>query len=193
MFVVTADQIGSRRRPDRVPAALALLDGVPTRLPFVRTVGDELQGVPSGAEAALDAVLRLVRDGGWSVGLGAGSGRLAESAPASDGEAFVRARVAVERAKGRTVPVAVAFDVGEGTETLEPFAHLLAAVVAGRSDATWRVLDLLAQGRSGVEAARELGLSPQAVSRHRRAALWDTEQAGRRSLARLLTETESGS
>ncbi|ROR93590.1 regulatory LuxR family protein [Salana multivorans] len=191
MFVLTVDQQGSRRGSDRVPSALDLLADVEVLLPFERTVGDELQGVPASAEAAVDAVLRLVRAGGWSIGLGVGPGRLAQSASASDGEAFVRAREAVERAKGRTVPVALALAAGEATPDAEPFLHLLAAAVEERTDATWRVLDLLAAGRSGVEIAEELGMTPQNVSHHRRRALWDTEVAARRALARLLTRIDA--
>lgn len=187
MFVLTADQKGSRRGGDRVPAALALLAKIETALPFERTVGDEIQGVPADAQSALEAALTLIREGGWSIGIGIGPGRLTESAPASDGEAFIRAREAVERAKGRTVPISVALNAGERTADVEPLVQLLAVVVGDRSEATWRVLDLLAQGRSGVEVAAQLAMSPQNVSNHRRRALWDTEVAARAALARLLT------
>ncbi|WP_313554651.1 hypothetical protein [Miniimonas arenae] len=231
MLVITADQEGSRHGVDRVPEALDVLEGVPVLLPFVRTVGDELQGVPEDAAAALEACLRLVRLGGWSIGVGVGPGRLASTAPESAGEAFVRARAAVERAKGRTVPLPLAIEAAPsgggvgpdadvartadvawtagargraergsaeglagrevptgpaGAAAVEPLVHLLAAVVAARSDTAWRVLDLLATGTTGVEVARELRISPQAVSKHRRAALWDTEQAARPVVARLL-------
>ncbi len=191
MFVVTADQQGSRRGSDRVPEALELVSTVPVLLPFERTVGDEIQGVPADAAAALDAALRLVRAGGWSIGLGVGVARLADSASASDGPAFVRAREAVERAKGRTVPVSIALDAGERTTDAEPFLHLLSALVADRSESTWRVLDLLLAGRTGVEVAEELGTTPQNVSNHRRRALWDTEVAARTALAGLLTTIDA--
>lgn len=190
MFVVTADQRASRRGSDRVPAALDVLRGVPTRLSFVRTVGDEIQGVPQDATAVLDAVLRLVRVGGWSVGVGVGPGTLGASAPASSGEAFVRAREAVERAKGRTVPIPLALAAGCDVADVESLLHLLAHVVATRSAATWRVVDLLQEGRTGVEAAAELGITPQAVSAHRRAALWDTETGARRAVAVLLEQLD---
>src|SRR5690606_30438284 len=119
MFVVTVDQKGSRSRGDAVPA---LLDAVaawrsgqdvdPFVLPLQRTVGDEVQGVLADARAVVGLALLLQRLGGWSVGIGAGPVHepLAETAPASAGEAFVLARTAVERARGRTgsVPLAVA-------------------------------------------------------------------------------------
>lgn len=191
MLVITADQIGSRTGPDRVPAALALLEPVPVHLPFERTVGDELQGVPRDGAAAMDAVMALVRVGEWSIGIGVGPGLLAASAPESSGEAFVRAREAVERAKKRGIAVPVALEAGEAGERVEPLLHLLVAVVAERSEATWRVLDVLESLGSGVAAARSLEISPQAVSAHRRGALWDTERAARTSLAHLLDELDA--
>lgn len=190
MWVVTADQIGSRSDRDRVPDALRALAAIPTVLGFERTVGDEVQAVVTDARAAVDATLLLVRDGHWSVGIGGGSGRLRGSASASDGEAFIRARVAVTRAKTRGAPVPVALELGQTTIDLEPLLQLLVGLVLDRTEAAWRVTDLLDRAMSGVEVARELGITPQAVSQHRRAARWDTEVAARDSLARLL-ERES--
>ncbi|WP_098468724.1 hypothetical protein [Serinibacter salmoneus] len=185
MWVITADQIGSRRGSDLVPAALDLLDAVPTTLPFTRTVGDELQGVVPTAADALRATLVLVRDGRWSVGIGGGEVRLAGESRASDGPAFVRARAAVERAKGRRPPVPVALE-DPRSGRLEPLLHLLAAVVGERSEASWRVVDLLETGATGVDVAKALDITPQAVSWHRRASLWDTEVRARHALAELM-------
>lgn len=190
MWVITADQIGSRRGSDLVPEALEILGAVPTVLPFTRTVGDEIQGVVPTAADALEATLLLVRDGRWSIGLGGGEARLAQDSRASDGPAFVHARAAVERAKGRRPPVPVALEDPRSGH-LEPLLHLLAAVVAERSEASWRVLDLLADGATGVEAAHALDITPQAVSWHRRESLWDTETRARRALADLMDASTS--
>ncbi len=202
MFVITADQIGSRRGSDLVPDVLSRLterssDGV--LLPFVRTVGDEIQGVLSNAEAALDVILYLVRLGEWSIGLGVGPGVLGPTAPESSGEVFISARTAVERAKGRGLPVPMAIESGDGERAakVEPLVHLLACVVAGRSSATWRVLDafdeLEAEGgeRSGARVAELLMISPQAVSKHRRESLVETERAARPALAEQLEHLNS--
>jgi len=108
MFVITADQRGSRSQPDRVDAALRLVGAAPLVRPFERTAGDELQGVADDPAAALGVVLLLVRDGHWSVGVGVGGVRtpLPEQTRAGAGEAFERARVAVTRAKARPDHVA---------------------------------------------------------------------------------------
>lgn len=177
-----------------MPLALDLLRGTAVRLPFVRTVGDEIQGVVASSEAVVEATLLLQRQTHWSVGVGVGRATLTHSAPASRGPAFIHARTAVERARGRAVPapVAVAADDGEGAREVEALLQLLASITRRRTDAQWRVLDSLATGASGVAAARTLGVSPQNVSSLRRGAMWDEEQAVRPLLVRLLDELEVG-
>ena len=61
--MLTIDQRGSRRGPDRVPAVLAALTGVPTVLRFERPAGDEVQGVLGDPDVVVDVVRRLAR---WS-------------------------------------------------------------------------------------------------------------------------------
>ncbi|GAA1736418.1 hypothetical protein GCM10009809_34540 [Isoptericola hypogeus] len=209
MIVVTADQRGSTRGgADRVPEVLELLAGRArgrpgVALPFERTVGDEVQGVlagdDDGARLAVDLVLDLVRDGGWSVGIGLGpvGEPLPATTRAASGPAFVRARDAVERAKRRgrgSVPLAV---VGSGSEPRATVAadaqallQLLGAVVARRSDAGWEAVDTLV-AHEGARApqratAAALGVSEQAVSQRLRAAQWAEEAAVRPLAARLL-------
>ncbi|CAM3676113.1 hypothetical protein [Isoptericola cucumis] len=207
MIVITADQRGSTRRGDLVPAALELLD-VRARgraglvLPFERTVGDEVQGVlaatDDGAGLAVDVVLDLVRDGGWSVGVGLGDvdRPLPAASRAASGPAFVRARAAVERAKvrGPGVPVAVDGAADEPYATVagdaQALLRLLGAVVARRSSSGWEAVDTLAE-HAGSRApqratALALGVSEQAVSQRLRAALWAEESAARPLAARLL-------
>ncbi len=90
-YVLTVDQQGSRRSPDRVGEALRRLQGtVPTLLPFERTAGDEFQGVMAEAADVVTVVLELVRLGGWSIGVGAGpvSTPLPDSTRAGSGPAF---------------------------------------------------------------------------------------------------------
>lgn len=199
MFVITIDQRGSRRGSDLVPALLAdlrnLLAPTPPVLPFVRTVGDEVQGVLADPDVVVDLVLHVVRRGGWSIGVGAGEGTLAESAPASAGAAFVHARDAVERAKGRTVAnsLAVAGDSPDAA-LAEGVLQLLASVVARRTETQWRAIDELARpGATGVQVARDLGVSPQNISKLRRDALWQEERDARAAAGRLLALADATS
>ncbi|NDO90501.1 hypothetical protein [Cellulosimicrobium composti] len=200
MFVLTVDQRGSTGRPDRVPEVLARLDSLLADrpgvvVPFDRTVGDEVQGVLDDPATVVDVVLDLLRDGGWSVGLGAGS--VDEPLPAvsreASGEAFVRARDAVEQAKSRaaTAPVAVRGEPPERAAEVEALLRLLAAVVERRTDPGWEAVDTLARvGGTQKDVARALGVSEQAVSQRLRAALWPEEAAVRPVVARLLGELQ---
>jgi len=207
MIVLTADQRGSTGSGDRVPEALALVASRIDRrpgvvLPFDRTVGDELQGVlaadDDGAALAVDLALDLVRDGGWSVGIGLGAvdRPLPAASRAASGPAFVRARSAVERAKRRgrgSVPLAVVGADAEPHATIardaQALLHLLGAVVARRSPAGWEAVDALVAQRGPAPqraSAAALGVSEQAVSQRLRAALWAEDAAARPLAARLL-------
>lgn len=199
MFVVTADQQGSRRSTDQVPA---LLSGLPdlsgVLLPFERTVGDEVQAVLDDPESVVEVALHLLRLGGWSVGIGAGPvlEPLPESTREASGPAFIAAREAVEAAKnrGRPVPVAVRGAAPAAAQDAEAILTLLGSVLARRSPAGWAAVDAArdALGRTGADgpvqhqAAQRLGISQQAVSQRLRAAQWAEERAARPAAARLL-------
>lgn len=202
MFVMTIDQKGSRRRGDAVPALLDAVEGWravqesdPFVLPLERTVGDEVQGVLADPDAVVGLALLLHRMEGWSVGIGAGPVHepLAATAPASAGEAFVLARSAVERARGRSVSVPLAVDGVDpaAADDAEALLQLLAALVRRRSDAGWEVVDLLAEVGTQREAAERLGISAQAVSQRLDAALWHEEQRLHPLAARLLAVAEA--
>jgi DNA-binding HxlR family transcriptional regulator len=199
VFVMTVDQQGSRRVGDRVESLLVELaslygrDGVVRG--FERTVGDEVQAVLDDPALVVDVTLRLLRLGGWSVGIGAGAVTepLPPSSRAGSGEAFVLARTAVERAKSRTrpVPLAVEAQVTERGRDAEAVLTLLGTVVSRRSAAGWAVVDAL--GRLGGsarqdEVAASLGVTQQAVSQRLRTAMWAEEVAARPVAARLLDE-----
>lgn len=191
MFVLTIDQRGSRHGTDRVPELLTALAATPSVRAFERTVGDEVQGVLDDPDVVVDTVMHVLRDGGWSVGVGAGP--VVEPLPASpregSGDAFVLAREAVEAAKSRQrpVPVAVRGADAEAAADADAVLVLLGAVAARRTDAGWAAVDA-ARGAEGQDVvARALGVTQQAVSQRLRTALWAEEQAVRPVAARLLT------
>lgn len=192
VIVVTADQRGSSTGPDRVEALLDELNGdelAPHRvLVFERTAGDEVQGVLSDADVAVDLALRLARTGHWSTGLGAGSVNrpLPASTRAARGEAFQLAREAVERAKSVRERVAVSGADAEVAGDAEAVLQVLAAIDGRRSAAGREVVRLVAAGASQNEAAEALGVSKQAVSQRLHAALWGHEVRLRPLAARLL-------
>jgi hypothetical protein len=187
-FVLTVDQRGSRRSADRVPGVLAALSGVPTLLRFERTAGDEFQGVLDDAAVVVDVVRRLVRDGGWSVGVGAGAVQtpLPGSTRAAAGPAFIAARSAVEAAKRRPVRVAVRGGGTEWAADAQAVLTALAALVERRSDQAWEAIELVEAGRTQAQAAAELGITRQAVGQRLAAGLWEVERDLQPAAARLL-------
>ncbi len=215
------DQRGSQKGADRVPELLAMLSDAPSVLPFERSVGDEVQGVMSDANAVVDVALRVLRTGQWYVGIGVGGVKqpLPASPREASGPAFVAARAAVDRAKktGERVPLSVraadsARSIGgqsgkggtpasgrargaaaEYAAAAEAVLSLLGRQVRERTDAEWRVLDLLQPGIRGQQApvAARLGISPQAVSKAVFRSGWQEEQ-GARAAAAILLELADG-
>ena len=191
MWVITADQRGSRVVGERVAELLAGLPDVAGIVrPAERTVGDEVQAVLDDARGVVDLTLHLLRDGGWSVGIGAGA--VNEPMPVSSreasGEAFILAREAVDAAKSRHRSVAVAVRGSEpaASADAEAVLVLIGAVAGRRSPAGWEVVDLAASGEGQSAIARRLDISVQAVSQRLRTALWAEEAAARPAAARLL-------
>lgn len=200
MFVVTIDQKSSQTRGDEVPGLLDRVaqwrterDEDPFVLPMIRTVGDEVQGVLSRAEDVVDLALLLQRLPGWSVGIGAGDviEPLADTATASAGPAFVHARTAVERARGRTVSIPLAVEGQQpAAEDAEALLQLLGLVLRRRSQEGWEVIDLMERVTTQRSAAAELGISAQAVSQRLTTAMWQEERRLQPLAARLLDQAQ---
>lgn len=190
MYVLTIDQRNSTNEPDRVPSLLAYLDGVPTAVPFERSVGDEIQGILVSGEDVVEATMRCLRAGGWYVGIGIGTVELPLPATPREGRgsAFVTARTAVERAKktGDRAPLAV--EGADGAADAEGVLSLIGRFVMHRTDAEWRILDLLEPQQRGSQSAvaRTLDISPQAVSKAVFRSAWVEEWAARPAAAVLL-------
>jgi hypothetical protein len=190
-YVLTVDQRGSRRGADRVAGVLDRLNGpgaVPSLLAFERTAGDEFQGVLAEAEDAVAVVVDLVRDGGWSIGVGAGPVQtpLPASTRAGAGAAFVSARRAVEAAKGRPVRLAVRGASPDDAGDAQAVLTALAVLLQRRSAAAWEAVALVEAGRTQAQAAAELGVSRQAVGQRLAAGAWELERELRPTAARLL-------
>lgn len=188
-YVLTVDQRASRRTPDRVADVLRDLNAsVPAVLGFERTAGDEFQGVLAGPAEVVDVVLRLVRVGGWSIGVGAGPVQtpLPASTRAGAGPAFLSARRAVDAAKQRPTRLAVRGAVPAEAGDAQAVLSALAVVVERRSEQAWEAIALVDAGRTQAEAAGELGISRQAVGQRLAAGLWELERELRPTAARLL-------
>jgi hypothetical protein len=195
MFVLTVDQVRSRERVDLVGPTLDTLATLPTRLPFTRTVGDEFQGALENAPSVVDAILTLMRNGKWHIGLGIGAVEepLPEDPRSARGPAFLAARTAVDRAKQEPTHVSV---VAEGpgaldAEDVEVVLQLLATLRSRRTDQGWEAADLMSASGSRTEVAAQLGVSRQAVGQRLQAAAWTVEQRARATLVRLLDRADA--
>ena len=194
MFVLTIDQVGSRRHGDLVDATVASLSAVATRLPFTRTIGDEFQGALEDAPSVVDAILSLMRSGQWHVGLGIGTVTepLPDDPRSAGGPAFLAARTAVEQAKRepshlQVVAPAAPAEAADAATVLQ----LLAAVRDRRTAQGWEAVDLMAATGQQSEVAERLGISRQAVGQRLQAASWAVEQRALPTLARLLERADA--
>lgn len=169
--VLTIDQRGSSRDSDRVPETLSRLADVGMLRAFERTAGDEFQGVLDQPGALATVVERLLREGGWSIGIGIGEIEepLPESTRAGRGPAFVSAREAVTAAKSAPWRLRVAGD-DPGVRALETTLWLWASVLGRRTKRGWEVADLADTGASYDEIAKRLGVTQSAISQRAQAA-----------------------
>ncbi|GHD12646.1 hypothetical protein [Zhihengliuella salsuginis] len=192
MLVLTIDQRHSRSSPDLVGELIDWIDGACEALrPFERTAGDEVQGVLPTAESAVQLALDIVKSGEWSVGIGVGA--VEEPLPAQTragrGEAFERARDAVERAKTSSGRVAVTGPPLE-TERLEAELQMIAAVNLRRTKTSEEAGQMIRSGMTQQEVAVKLGISQQAVSSRLSSGLWYETQRLTESAIRALEELD---
>ncbi len=193
-YVLTVDQIDSRRQGDIVDPTIHQLAGIDVSLPFTRTVGDEFQGLLDDPLSVVAAILILMRGERWHIGLGIGS--VEQPLPADPrsarGDAFIAARSAVDRAKADPSHVAVesARDVDDEAGDAQTVFRLVAALRRHRTDQGWQAIDLVQRGLSQQETAARLGITRQAVSQRLQTAHWSTEQAAVATLGRLLARAD---
>jgi len=192
MFVLTADQRGSRRDIDRVSGLLADLRDPRLVRPFDRTAGDEVQAVADDPGVVVDLVLELLRRERWSIGIGIGPVEtpLPKQTRAGRGPAFELARRAVERAKSSIGQVAVEGDDAEAAADADAALTLLATLVLRRSPQGHEAVALARTGSTQARIADELGISKQAVSQRLAAAGWQAEIAGCALAHRLLERAD---
>jgi len=197
VFVITADQVDSRKNADLVAATITELTAAPITPVLVaeRTVGDELQILVANGNDALTVILYLTRTGQWSVGCGTGdvSSPLPDNIREATGGAFIAARRAVERAKKRQSKFALETEP-ETTQAsdAEALIDLFLTLRARRTPEGWELFDLLeGTDLTQAAAAEQLGISPQAVSLRARAAELRIEDAAREPLTRILDNLDN--
>jgi hypothetical protein len=159
---------------------------------FLVTLGDEFQGVLKQADIIPDLIWTIEASlGKAEVRIGIGFGTLNPPfkpvALGMDGSAFHAARQAIELARKRRLQGGLFVGFGETDDlVLNGFARLARHVRQELTKGQMRVLALLRQGRAQAEVAKELRLSPQAVSKRARGAGWDALLEGERGWATAL-------
>lgn len=192
MYVLTINQRDSREVGDLVPELIKSLRHLPTAIAFRRSVGDEAIGVLENPKTAIDAAMIALRSRRWHVGIGVGEllVPLPEDVNEAQGFGLVYARRAVERAQktGERVPLAVSGPDADIAAEAEAVLRLIGQIVSTRTDAEWKVLDLMTPGARGQQKfiAEELGITTQAVSKAVVRSHWVEEWACRPAAARLL-------
>lgn len=202
MLVITADQINSRTHENIAGVALHDLNkqfGDQLVLPVDRNAGDEIQVIAPDGATALQIILTLTRGGLWSVGVGAGNIRLPlpQATREASGSAFIAARSAISRAKKRARRFAVdeaqlnTSDRRATASDAEALIDLLLTMRSRRTLEGWELFDQISIGRNQHEAARELGITPQAVSSRAKIAAVRTELESYEPLARVLDHLDA--
>lgn len=214
MYVVTIDQRRSRSAADRVPGLLEALAHVPSVAAFDRTAGDEVQGLLDDPAAVRSALLIALREGEWHCGVGAGEvddDSYSAGTRAGRGPAYLAAREAVEAAKGLPGSVAIRVPAesgdraagggggaGAGGDTVaedaatawaadcEAVWGLVAPLVLHRTEAQWRVVDVVDTSDTQTAAAAELGIAPASVTGALKLSRIREERAAYPALDRLL-------
>ena len=194
VYVLTVDQIDSRRQGDFVDPIIGELAPIEVLLPFTRTVGDEFQGLLADPLSVVTAILILMRGEQWHIGLGIGPVErpLPADPRSARGEAFIAARSAVDRAKTDLSHLAVesARDVTEEATDAQTVFRLLAALRSHRTAQGWQAIELVQRGLNQQETSDRLGVTRQAVSQRLQTAHWSTEQAAVATLGRLLARAD---
>jgi hypothetical protein len=168
--VLILDQRMSRLGRDRVETWLTQANerySEDLTLPFVRTVGDEMQALTSSPAALVGIVQEAVRDQGWWLGVGIGEVEepLGYNARESRGEAFWLARAALEKAKNQRAarPFVLRSHSPETLDALAACLHALAFVVLRRTDRQAEVADARRAGMSVSEIAEGRSVTVQGV------------------------------
>ena len=194
---VTHGSRPSAELDDRLTRELAEL---PTTVPFQVTGPGQVRGLTKYAHTAVHASMIALRYNRFSVAIGAGEvfltrvtdpqGRWAVTAE-GPGMLFGHSAAVTLRAGERAcVRVAAADD--EAAAQAQAVLRLVGNIVSERSEAEWRVVDLLVPGARGQQraVAAQLGITPQAVSKAVVRSLWREEWDARPAAATLLQNCE---
>lgn len=172
------------------------LSDLDTSAPFQPTGPGEVRGLTENPHAAVDAAMIALRHDRYAVAIGVGDVFLTRvtdpegrPAVAADGAGMLYGHeaAATQRSNERVAVRVCAADQQAAAEA-QAVLKLVGRIVSVRSDAEWRVVDLLTPGARGQQkdVASQLGITPQAVSKAVVRSLWHEEWEARPAAATLL-------
>jgi hypothetical protein len=192
--VLTADVVESRRQDDLrrfLAERLARLRHPLLETAFTVSRGDEIQGVCRGALEAPELarwlryhcrplVLRL------GIGIGASPEEKAVSSWDMNGEAFFRARAALERLKSGKSPRTLVVSGDEQTDTIaNALFELMDATLSRWTGGQWEAVAAYERDGTYEAAGAVLGIALQNVEKRCRAARWPAVRTGEAALRKL--------
>ena len=172
------------------------LSDLDTSAPFQPTGPGEVRGLTEDPDAAVSAAMIALREDRYAVAIGVGEvfltrvtdpeGRLAVAADGA-GMLYGHEAAATQRLNERVAVRVCAADQQSAAEA-QAVLKLVGRIVSVRSEAEWRVVDLLTPGARGQQkdVAARLGITPQAVSKAVVRSLWHEEWDARPAAATLL-------
>jgi DNA-binding CsgD family transcriptional regulator len=140
---------------------------------FVVTIGDEFQGLLKSVEK-ISQILALIRaeihpiEQRVGIGIGGLDTALEPTAIGMDGPCFHRARDAIDRAKVTETSIEV--ETTNFDDAFRIYAILYSSLRRQWTTRQRQVFDLAMMGLPGKDIAKQLGISPSAVSQHLRSA-----------------------
>lgn len=167
-----------RRRAEVVARSAEALATLPGVSPFETLTVEDIRADVDSPEHALNLIMALLSDGNWAIGLGITShGRGVHAATEAVGTRPAQVKVVVDTRDPGT-------SAGDISATFALLAHVLHKRTLEGREAT----SLVRRGMNQNEAARELGISKQAMSQRLQAAGWQAEQAGWKLALNLITQ-----
>ena len=144
---------------------------------FVITLGDEFQGLLLSATPIPDLMWDIDqrfsdRDLRVGVGFGVLTTPVQKEAINVDGPALYNARTAIESARRKRTLGGVFVGFGETDQVMNGIAHLLSFHRSEFTQQQLRIAELMREGRTHLEAAEQLKISRQAVTKQVKAMGW---------------------
>lgn len=169
-----------KRRAQYVAQSANALSTLPGIGEFESVAVEDIRTLVDDADAACTVIMALLSDGGWAIGLGI----------ADTPEEALGAATDAAGSKAGSVGVKILPAGGSLASDIAAAFTLMAYVLNKRTIEGREATSLVRSGLNQNEAARQLGISKQAMSQRLNAAGWAAEQAGWQLAYNLISRAE---